>query len=440
MMIWEQVLEDLKGRVPIEQIRKKYRSQSQQVRAFRVYLDELNKEIPKIREALIKEKIDLDEKKDRCDQLRKEEKERTIKVDNLKKQEIKLFSTVKDLSEKVAGFQRDTKAFEKKGFSSEIVYAIKNSRIKNGTAILEFLLNQKNSLELQKEIQQLKEKKKELDICVISLKRDKIKTKKILRSEKNHIDLIRAEKASFQKIISVVELCFKRGYTHAQIVSLFVGLERMEIQKQPTASIEYFLEAIAKAKNLLNLTQKTNLAKKRLAKIKKEIAELEDTFQFNKEIVLKVIKSETEKSKQTIETVGDNLIKEADKIVAYLTSQIDHALINVKRSAIEAEKVEQARKFIDPLLSLIGIDTKSENWNKVPNHLVVRLLCNLQTWLDLKYPGVNEKIQINAVKGELELSPFGPISPKISSLLKVVAECIKKYEVEETKKDSKRVE
>ena len=48
----------------------------------------------------------------------------------------------------------------------------------------------------------------------------------------------------------------------------------MEIQKQPTASIEYFLEAIAKAKNLLNLTQKTNLAKKRLAKITKEIAEL----------------------------------------------------------------------------------------------------------------------------------------------------------------------
>ncbi|GAH25090.1 unnamed protein product, partial [marine sediment metagenome] len=62
----------------------------------------------------------------------------------------------------------------------------------------------------------------------------------------------------------VVDDGLSRGYTPAQLVSLFVGLERLEIQNQSDSSIEYFLEAIAEAKNLLNLKQKTSLARKKL--------------------------------------------------------------------------------------------------------------------------------------------------------------------------------
>jgi chromosome segregation ATPase len=237
----------------LDLVRKDYRSASQFALALRIYLSELEAETEKKRRARDQEESKLNEAIVERKQIAAEKREFEKDVVMLREKKECRAIEVQSLRKDADDLKADMDTLRGMGYTEEIIAKIKQAWVKSGAEALSVLEDQRKALEARSAVQHLAQEEKAVMSRVNALCRKERRTAKKLVSEENRLDRVISEVAVAQRAVNVVEAALRRGYSPDDLVSLFVWLEKMEIQKQPQLSLGGLLELFAEAKSLVNV-------------------------------------------------------------------------------------------------------------------------------------------------------------------------------------------
>ena len=428
MLIWEQILEELKQGVPLEEIRKKYRSQSQIIKAFRAYVEILSQEISKLLVDVSGFNEELYRLKQICKQFQNEKKELSKEVQNLKEKREKLQQAIEVLIEKVDDLQNNINEFERKGFTSKVVSILQNTWVESGDEALEVLKDRSKAERLKSKLQQLKENISNAKDTLGSLEK-KIKEKSVeLKSLINEVDQAKAEKILYLSVFNVIDSALKRGYTPSQLERLLVGLEKAEIKDKPGLSIERLLEIFFEAKNFVNLKKQNEVVESKVEALLLDERKVQSRIEFKKVIVERFYEELMEKGKETFESTG----KSVEEIWLSMITGLEERIIAAEKAAFESGlkkgRAEELEQILDSVMVLIGLKPSEDIKKDVSPQLILSLLQGIFVWTNQKYPSERAKVYFNTLTGEYQPAKFPVKAPRIDETVLMLLEQIKQLE------------
>ena len=434
MKVWQELLQRLRNGEALEVIRRDCRSDSQFAKAIRIYNDEMSSKAEKIRKARLGEEQNLTEAENKNKRIRAENSEIEKEGQNLRIETQELSTENQRAKEIVDTIKAEAESLEKAGFTSELMEIVKKSWVKNGNEALSVLRDLDRAVELRVEVQNLSAKEIELKRSLNWLETKHQKTSKKLVSEKNQLDVVKAETSALQKVVKVVEAGLRRGYTPEEMIGIFVLLEMLEIQKQPELSIKRLVESIGVAKNLSTLKAEEVAAEKQVEQLHVAEVEMEKNLELQNSCYLESLEDVREKGKEAVASVADLASAEVGRIVSELADKTRVALQVTGASMLEQGKLMQLKSTLEPQIALLGLPSQAD-LAKVSPGLVALLLENVSVWLEQRFPNATVRAWFDCGTNKFVPSPVVNLVPVVA-YLKVVMDSIKELTANESKNNS----
>lgn len=434
MKVWQELLQRLRNGEALEVIRRDCRSDSQFAKAIRIYNDEMSSKAEKIRKARLGEEQNLTEAENKNKRIRAENSEIEKEGQNLRIETQELSTENQRAKEIVDTIKAEAESLEKAGFTSELMEIVKKSWVKNGNEALSVLRDLDRAVELRVEVQNLSAKEIELKRSLNWLETKHQKTSKKLVSEKNQLDVVKAETSALQKVVKVVEAGLRRGYTPEEMIGIFVLLEMLEIQKQPELSIKRLVESIGVAKNLSTLKAEEVAAEKQVEQLHVAEVEMEKNLELQNSCYLESLEDVREKGKEAVASVADLASAEVGRIVSELADKTRVALQVTGASMLEQGKLMQLKSTLEPQIGLLGLPSQAD-LAKVSPGLVALLLENVSVWLEQRFPNATVRAWFDCGTNKFVPSPVVNLVPVVA-YLKVVMDSIKELTANESKNNS----
>ena len=434
-----EIMEMLQNGVPVKEIRMKFRSKSMLYECLAEFSVELTEKVEETKDALQQEQTKLQETTTKHERLENERNELEYDVEALGTEKESLAAVVNSLRKEHSELRSDVAELEARGFTPEIVAKLKTAYDKDGAEVSALLETHEKAGELRKEVAFLKQRKAGLTVEVDSMDRKKQKAEKKLTSLQNRLDLLKAEAAAFQDVTDFLNVAIKDGYKPEELKAVLFWLRKMDIENEPTQSISHLFQCIAEAKKLLTLKQKVSLTENRLSELVKAEAELRAKVNVVLDVVLKGIEDAKTKGEQAIASIGiqsrDAVIRVASESKAQIKNIIDiagtAAVNNIGLAANLQEQKTKLEGLLQPAKALMGILDSNDDLKATQPSLVVILLERLVLYCEQRYPNASINAWHNSATNELIVNPSWPSPIRISNLLKLAAEGIRKYMAQE---------
>jgi hypothetical protein len=352
-------------------------------------------------------------------------------VKGLREEGTALAGEVQDLRKEANDLKVAVANLERAGFTKKVMTELKHSWVKNEDEALSVLHDKKKALEAQSTVQQLAKEEASVKSRVNSLERKEHKVAKKLASEENRLDRIRSETLAAQKAISVVEAALRRGYTPNDLISVFVWLERMEIQKQPICSIERLLEFFAEAKNLSNLKHEKLAVENEVEELREVASKLKADTEIQKVMTIRSFQEQTEKSSEAIASVATKFREEAMRIISEMANRSRAANEVVASSMQERAKIEEQIRRLQPALALFRISPPSDLLKTISPKTGILLLENARSRVQKRFPNAKTMAIYDLVAGEFISNPLTGTFMNVEVFLKFYIECIRRLLAEE---------
>lgn len=434
-----EIKEMLRNNVPLTEIRMKFKSKSMLYECLTEYLLELGDNVKQACSDLQKEQSALHVTKTTHEELANERNGLKNDVEGLKVEKESLTEEVRDLRKEHDGLQSDVAELGARGFNPEIVAKLKTAHDKNGAEVDALLETHEKASDLRKEVASLRQRKTGLTGEVDFLEGKKEKAKMKLTSLQNRLDMLKAETVAFKEVTDILNVTIKNGYKPEDLKAVLHWLRRMQIESEPAQSISLLLQCIAEAKTLLNLKQKVSVTEKKLGELEKAEAELSAKVNVVLDIVLKGIEDAKTKGQEAIASIGaqsrDAVIRVATESEAKIKTAVDiistAAVINIEVAAKLQERKTKLESLLQPAQALMGILDSSDDLKSVQPSLAAILLDRVALYCEQRYPNASVNAMYNSATQEFVINPPFPAPIRISALLKLGGEGIRKQMVQE---------
>jgi myosin heavy subunit len=434
-----EISERLRNNEPLQEIRGRFRSKSQFYEALTEYLTELTDKVETARTDLQQTQTELQETSAKRERLEKEKRELRNEVETLGAEKETLTADVESLRQEHDELQDDVTEIRSRGFTPEVVTVLKTALDKDGAEIADLLEVHEKSCELRKEVALLEQRRTGLTSEVRFLDEKRQKMRKKLASEENRLDRLEAQLAAFQDVVEILNQAIMDGYKPEQLKALLFWLRKLETDSEPGLSISHFLECLAEAKKLLVLKREAQIVEKRLGELTKAEVEVKAKVKIVQDVVLKGIGEAKTSGEQAIVSVGvqarDEVIRLASEFEAEIKTIANAASTTVASSIGETAKLQEQKakleSLIQPAQILIGITDSSYDLKAVEPSLVATLLERFVLYCERRYPNAVINAMYNSVTQEFVVNPPLPTLIRISDLLKLAAEGIRKRMIQE---------
>ena len=434
MTIKDEVLKDLKNRVPLADIRRKYRSQSQLYGAFAEFFPEMEDKICEVQTVLDGLETRREEVGADVETLALEKNELSEDVEGLKEERDDLNTEVGDLRRELEKLDADVERFRGLGFTDEIVSRLDEISALDGAEVWETLGNFERRRMLAGEVGELEASKGGLMAEIKSLEGKKKEISEDVISESNSLDQLRIEVAGVKEWADVLDGFREDCFSASDMRSLRHGLRAVRVKGKPGLSISRLVEGLAQEKKLLNLGEKVDSVEKRLLFLKKEEAERKGDFEVYKQQGLEAVKEAKDKSADAIADLGAcarmEICEAMKEFKGQVNSVVDQTSCLVARQAEELKAVQEMKaryeQLIQPAIALSGVLGSAEEIMRVPAPFVLSLLQNLELWFQLRLPDAVINAYIDTVSRDLQISPYICNSLKAASLVRVASEVVRR--------------
>jgi chromosome segregation ATPase len=196
-----EILGMLRNRVPVKEIRAKFKSKSTLYDCLSEYVEELADKAQRARDASAAEGAKLEAIKTDVTGLAAERDELDNCVRALRSEKEDLTAQGERLRKKRDVLRNEMAAAKRRGFTPEILSRLKTALDKDGAEVDAFLATHEETSGLQKEVDLLIETKTGLTGEVGLLERKKERAQKKYTNLRNRLDLLQASASAFQKAV-----------------------------------------------------------------------------------------------------------------------------------------------------------------------------------------------------------------------------------------------
>lgn len=422
-MIKNEILTRLRNNEPLSKIRKDFRSLSQLYEALREYLEELSKIADAKREALGLVQEQLDVKQAELEKANQEKE--TLEKENVEQRLIKedLVAGVKSATQKRDRLRAEVKELEAKGFTTQIVKKLGEMEAKSGAELLLQVKTAEKYVHLKTEFSNLQIRKASLEKEIGNLETRKKNIEQMIVSEKNGLDELKVQTASYKAAVKAVESLFAEGLTRPEdIKSLAYGLRTLGIKGNPRASVTRLVTALEKMKTISAIEEKLQIKTEKLDMYTKAVALAKSELETLKEVAMKTIEEVLNTSVQAIRNTGQQANAQMQIQIRQVEEKYRVVLEELNR--LEHRKGE-AEAILGPGLALVGILNSPEYLKVVPAPFIMELLDRIQLWFETNLPNssVSATASINAK--EFNLLTFQQY--KLPVLIELAKEGLKQF-------------
>jgi len=445
------ILAKLRAHKPFTEIRTEESSISKLYEVAGQYLDEINSELDAKREETRKLEhaetnlgANVEALKIERGRLANENAALSKNLDSVRNTFQKTTVEVTGLQEHRDKVLAEIEVLAERGFTAEIMGKLRTAN-RNGAEVDAILTTQGGVRELDNEIATSEKAKRALNDELIALQKKAQRIKKKLASKENKLDLVETQLAISQQVVDVVNAAIRDGYSPEQLRAMILLLRKLEIQANPTQSINHLLQCLVEAKNLLSLKNKVNLAESKFNELLKAEAETKARIEILQNAFLSEMASAGRTSEKTIASVALHLETELSRVVSSSVDAIRTASSTVNE-ALRCEVDELGRlkeekgkleSFLEPAHILLGMVGSSELLKTISAALVIALLQNIAMWCDLKSPDAEIGALYDTVANEFQHCEYAIPRFRISALLRLAAEGVNKTESHHLKEKSR---
>jgi len=445
MRIKDEILEELRKRTPLAEIRRKYRSQSQLYEAIREFLEETDKIVEEGQERLEKVEGGLLEAETELKRVDHQKKEVSMEVEELSKSREKLSKEVARKTEHLDSLNKDIAELRVKGFTSQILKKIKTIEDRSGPELLSQVETVEKYRQIEKELSSLKNKKSVLEGKVRDLETRKEKMEERAISEKNMLDELKLRIATFKEAVATVRSLFRDGYSTKDIQSLKHGLDMLGIKGDPLLSISRLVKGLEKQRSLVALEDRVAEERKELTMLKKALAvtkielkvakQVTKVFEDIKAAGVKAISETAEQTNKTIKSAEVKFETQLRESLVNFDACIQQTMEGVREELGEWGELQQQKgkleETLDYCLVLLGILKSTEFLKKVPLSLVVQLFDRLHLWSEMNLKDISIRPSENIHNKENKLQTWH--SYKLPVLIEFVYEDLKQIMIQQSR-------
>jgi len=434
MKLKDEILAELRNGTPIAEIRRNFRSQSQLYEAIREFLEKADEIVEETRDRLAKGDLALTEARAELDSVNREKEQVSVEVQELVDAKEKLSGEVRDNAEELAVLSADLQELQARGFTSEIVKEIKAVQDRWGPDLLREVKTVEKHRQLAKEVSGFSKEKTKLTRMVKDLETKRRKMREELVSEKNRLDELMVQTATYKDAVDMVHFLFSEGYSSQDVESLKHGLDMLGIKGDPLLSVRRLVEGLSKQKGLASLNENVIAKRQELTTLDGELAVTVGRLEAEKEGTLKAIEEVKLASVAAITDTaahGNAAIK-AERATA--ETQIRQVSREIRADLAELSKLQQQRgelkKSIEGGIAFLGILESPEVLTKVSLPLVVQLFERLRLWCEMNVHDVMIRPSREVQNKDYRFSIYNVY--KVSVLVELVYEGLKQLMIKQS--------
>jgi len=419
--IKDEILTELRNLTPLAEIRRKYRSQSQTYEAIRKFLEETDKTVKESQEKL--ETVNQETLAGQAE-LQTLKMEREMTSEETTKLQLEKETLVVEVANKrgeLARLNAGMEELKEKGFTSEIMNKIKAIENRSGPELLLQVETVEKHRQVEEEVTCLTEKKADLegDVQALQIKRRKIEESTI--SEKNKLDELKLQTATFREAVAIVSSFFRDGYSTKDLISLKKGVDILGIKGNQTLSLKRLMDGLSKQTSLTNLGDTLGEKKKELTTLNKAIADAKIELQIAKDATLKTFKEVRNTALEAIANTAEQANKTTKDMTTIFETQVTQSIGKIDahvRQTMEAVKTglgdygdlqqqkAKMEEFLLPSRAFLGLLQSTEYLSKIPLPLTIRLLERLHLWTEIHLKDFRIKPSENIQKKEYNLKTW----------------------------------
>jgi len=438
LTIKDEILRKFREGIPLGEVQKQFRSQSQLYEAIREFLEEADKIVEERQERMRKAEEDLLNVDSELQRIDAERSRFLEEVTRLKQTREATVTELGSLTEKRDSLRGEIKKLEANGFTPQIMKKLKTIEARCGTELVLQVETAEKYIQLRREFSCLEKRAASLkdEIRVLETKKKSIEQSTV--SEKNRLDELRVQTASFKESVEITESLLKEGYSTEDIRSLKHGLDVLGIKGEPHASVTRIVNGLAKLRTLLDLEERLCRKKEELAALNRDVESVKNELETAKAVTLKTIEDVRGLSVQAIANTAqqsnDQMKQTTEKLEAKVTeslgkmdAQIQQATEIYKAEVKEITEIErrraEAEEALGPGLVLVGMLRSHEYLKMVPVTFMVQLLERIQLWCEISQPGFSVMATQSINAKDCSLVPFLPY--RLSVLIELAKEGLK---------------
>ena len=338
----EIILQELHDGTPLNQIKSKYRSQSQLYEAFRTFLPEAERKIQEVRDELISLGAQRTNIEEHVSSLKMEVSELEKKMskekeahkawiddaeehkNQLQRELVGLGGSIREQCCELNEINSKLTELAKKGVTPEIVTRVYGIELESGEDLLERVKTVTDYINVKKKLEEINDQKTSYEKEIDSLERKKDLLISDIQTEKNRLDESKLKTQTFKEAVAITVHFFTNGYDTADLKSLKDGLDLLGVKGDPKLSITRLIKGLEGIKTLVNLEyaikeceEELQTLNKNISKAKGELAAIRDVSLKNidevKGFAISEIKSLGKDIAKGIKENAENSITIADK-------------------------------------------------------------------------------------------------------------------------------
>jgi hypothetical protein len=436
----------------LDDVKKKYRSQSQLYEAFRIFSEEMEQRLNDARENLRKVQENLSRT---GAELRSVQNDRTKVADEVAKRRQErdhLKGELRDMTKKRDKRCLEVKRLEKKGYTPGIIKKLKLVDARSGPELLSRVQTAEKHDQLTGEIGGLEKRSGDLNDEIKALEVQKKSIEQQTISKGNVLDELKRKTASFKETVETVDSVLKEGYHPRDLKSMALGLKAVGIKGDPAGSVIRLVEGLEDVKSLEVLEEKLRRTKDELADTSRARDQAKDELAVASALTSKAIEEARARGKQGIAAVGEQERNERLQMAHKFESRTDESIrkFDVKiQELTERQRVElkdvaelehrkvEVEQVLGPGLALARALKSPEELKTVPASFIMQLLERIQSWSELNMPDALVRPTEAIRATDWSLLPINKYKPV--ALIELLKEGLKQFMIQQGKKEPQRL-
>jgi predicted nucleic acid-binding Zn-ribbon protein len=401
LTIKNEILRKLREGIPLKEVKEQFRSQSQLYDAIREFLEEASNTIEERQMRLRKAEEDSLKATNELQRLDLEKNRLQEEVAGLGQTKQALAAEASRLTGKRNYLLDEMKKLELNGFTPQIMEQLDTIVARSGQELVLQVETAEKYAQLRKEFSCLRTRTFELRDETRALETKKRNIEQQASSEKNALDELKVQTASFREAVAVAESLLEDGYTTEDVKSLKHGLDVLGIKGRPHASVTRIINGLAKLKSLMDLEGKLCRRRGELAALNRDKESVKSELETAKELTLKTIEEIRVRSVQMISNTAQQSSDQMGQTAEKLAANVTESLVRMDAKVREAEEIYKTRlnevaelecrkaaaeEALGQGLVLVGMLRSLEYLRKVPVAFMVDLLDRIQIWCELNFP------------------------------------------------------
>ncbi len=434
MTIKDEILMELRKRMPLAEIKRKYRSQSQLYEAIREFLQEADKIAEEALERLGRVEKGLSEAETELKRLNCEREKVSGELHELVQTREKLIGDVRRRTEELQRLNADITELQAKGFTSEIVKKIMAIDSRSGSELLSQMETVEEYRKMEEEFSGLKKNKATLEGRIRTLESKKGKIEERVISERNRLDELKLRTTTFREAVGVVCSLFRDGYSTSDIKSLKDGLNALGIKGDPLLTITRLVTGLKKYKTLVALENKVSETTKELGMLRKATVEAKSDLKVAKQLIktfkevknagVNAIAGTAEQAERTITGTATMAEKQVTASLEKFDAHILLTMGGVRGELGEYGELQQQtgrlKEIVELAFVFLGILQEPDYLKKVPLGLIVQIFERLHLWSRMILPNAKIRPSQNIQNKNFNLQTWH--SYEISVLIEFICE------------------